>query len=1477
MAVIPFSLWWMTSNPLVQTFMARMAASWLSDKLNTEIRIDGLHLTMRLDLKIKGVSALDQRADTLFSAAYMKVDMKRMRFDSRRQKFDVNDISISRGSFALIKYENDTAFNFQFIADALGASEPAPETDTAKTATDWDLNLTALTLDQFRFRYIDHNRDPIPLGMDYQNLDIEIRNIFLDELKVLNDTFDFHISSLSCVDRSGFEVIGMSGLFHLSPLQLKAENLLLQTPRSNIDLDFNFQYQGWPSYLNFITDVMILGEIRPSELNLKDIGYFAPDLLVMDNPVRIKAEVNGSVDNLRAKNLRFAFGKGTRFQGNVRMYGLPDVRETYLHTSIDEFTLLKADVEKFAIPGARRYISVPPELQVFGEMKINGSFTGFYNDFVSTAEFHTDIGTITTDVSLKQNRDHTTVDYSGNIRARRFDIGKFLNLSDYFGKLDLDAAVSGSGLTGNTVQLGISGVVDSLGFMGRVLKEVKISGDIADKVFNGHLDVQDKLGSLLFDGIIDFRQEIPLLDFSAKVTDADLFRLNMLQRDSLSLLSFGITSNFIGLDLDELEGRILIDSLFYREGRKTWLMKNFAFISLRDTGSYKRMMLSSDALDATVSGSFTYGELPYAISRFVENKMSEWAFMDEPAHPSKRQLIDFSLRTRETEDLTNIFIPGLLIQNDATLSGSFDSGNKYAEVKSLFPFVSYLGMSSDSININLIAGKRSIDLDIGANRLLLKEKQKNDTLELGVEHFRWNSSLKRDSLLFNIGWDDQDELFRNKADIRGYFTYYDSLRSMLHITDSEMIINDSLWSVDTSNRILFGPESYEFRNFAITGGNKRLLVNGTISSLPEDTLLLVFDNWKLSTFDIIYMNYGFDLNGNVDGFVGLNGIYSNPNFFSDLTIANLELNDVLMGDAGILARWNREKESVDVNAEVIYHGNVGSGKVVDVQGSYSPFLKNENLDFAIKLENFRIESLSSFVADYITDLKGIASADFSLNGSDRAPRLTGQLRLMRTGCRVEYLNTSYNFAHAIDFKPGEISFRDMVVFDSKGNQAVANGRITHSNLKNMYFNINLKPSGFTFLNTNKYQNKLFYGSAAGSGEVNFFGPPDDFSIEANVTTEKGTSLFIPLDNTLSVADNDFVVFLQAGEDQEMELQEYNVDLQGLSIDFRIGITNTTELMIYLPGNMGNFSSQGFGDIRIMVDPRGNFNIYGDYSFLRGNFFFTLQNLINRRFEILQGGQIGFNGNPYQADVNLKAVYKLKTTLSGLGANITPEYEGQRVNVNAYLGLSGKLANPDIRFSIDFPNLRDDVKQVIYAILDTNDVALMNQQMISLLVMNNFSYASSSANVSSSSLNIISSQLSNWLSQISKDFDIGINYIPGDEINQDELEVALSTQFFDNRLIVDGNVGVMSRDKTQQQASNIVGDVNIEYKLTPDGRIRLRAFNRANNFNSLDFYSPYTQGVGVFYTREFDRFWEIFKRQKRSEKNSGFGDNENQED
>jgi hypothetical protein len=524
------------------------------------------------------------------------------------------------------------------------------------------------------------------------------------------------------------------------------------------------------------------------------------------------------------------------------------------------------------------------------------------------------------------------------------------------------------------------------------------------------------------------------------------------------------------------------------------------------------------------------------------------------------------------------------------------------------------------------------------------------------------------------------------------------------------------------------------------------------------------------------------------------------------------------------------------------------------------------MNFRLELMNLRLEAFSTFLDEYISDIKGVASGSYVIGGSVNKPTLHGELKLMRTECRVNYLNTRYSFSHSFRFNPGRILFENVIVYDSLGNKAFANGVITHSNLADFNFNLMLSANNFICLNTNRYQNQVFYGTGIVSGDVRFYGPPEDFHIDADLQTSDNSNIVIPLNNSFTVTENDFVIFRNTGEEEEEQVQEYNVDLQGLNLDFSIGINNRAELMIYLPGNMGNISSRGYGDINFTIDPRGEFRIFGDYNFLGGTFFFSLQNLINRRFQILQGGSINFSGNPYNAEVDLKALYRLKTTLSGLGASISPEFEGQRVNVNAYLGLRGILANPDIHFSIDFPNVADEVKSTIYAVLDTNDVVLMNQQMVSLLLMNNFSYASSSTNMSASSFNIISSQLSNWLSQISRDFDIGINYIAGDEMNQDELEVALSTQFFDNRLIIDGNVGVLTTGDenrtSQQQASNIVGDVNIEYKLTPDGRIRLRAFNRSNNINTLEYYAPYTQGVGIFYTKEFDRFGDLFRRQSK---------------
>lgn len=251
----------------------------------------------------------------------------------------------------------------------------------------------------------------------------------------------------------------------------------------------------------------------------------------------------------------------------------------------------------------------------------------------------------------------------------------------------------------------------------------------------------------------------------------------------------------------------------------------------------------------------------------------------------------------------------------------------------------------------------------------------------------------------------------------------------------------------------------------------------------------------------------------------------------------------------------------------------------------------------------------------------------------------------------------------------------------------------------------------------------------------------------------------------------------------------------------------------------------------------------------------------------------WTGDLNDADVDLRAAYRLRTSLYDLfvGQGVddaTADVYRRRIPVETILILEDKLFNPLISFDIQVPGGDENTRELIERVITTDQE--MNRQVFSLLVLNRFMPTTPDQyntalgyGVGSTSSELLSNQLSNWLSQISTDFDIGVNYRPGDELSSQELELALSTQLFDDRVLIDGNFGVAGNQTaaghTTQATSQIIGDVNVEVKITPDGKLRVKAFNRSNTFDIINTNSPYTQGVGLFYRREFDNLTELFRR------------------
>jgi hypothetical protein len=458
----------------------------------------------------------------------------------------------------------------------------------------------------------------------------------------------------------------------------------------------------------------------------------------------------------------------------------------------------------------------------------------------------------------------------------------------------------------------------------------------------------------------------------------------------------------------------------------------------------------------------------------------------------------------------------------------------------------------------------------------------------------------------------------------------------------------------------------------------------------------------------------------------------------------------------------------------------------------------------------------------------------------------------------------------------------MTVLDINNNKAIVTGKVYHDNFRNFQLDYDIRAYKFMCLNTTETDNNLYYGKAFVTGLVNIFGYLDNIIIDANVKTEKITSndkadkvtflskteltkLFIPLSGPAEVSENNFITFVKKDSSLK-EVSKYNVQLGGVTLNFDLEVTPDAEVQLIFDQKVGDLiKASGYGNIKLQISSKGEFKMYGDYVIENGDYLFTLQNLINKKFDIEKGSVIKWSGIPYKADLDINAVYKARASLKPFFPADTSSSSKKRYPVDLKLAMTDQLLSPQINFDIYLPTVDVGVRQQVMSFINTETE--MNRQVFSLLILNSFvpppqlaGNGSGSPGVGDAGLSntseLLSNQLSNMLSKISKDFDIGINYRPGDLVSQKELGVALSTQLFDERLSIDGNVGV---NNNNQSTNNIVGDVNVDYKITDNGKLRIKAFNKSNDNNRIYTSGPYTQGVGILYREEFDTIGELYKR------------------
>ncbi len=1426
--------------PAVQSALASRLARWASERTGADIRIGRVAATLDGAVALQEVFVGDLRGDTLFWVP--ELQLKGLRVHPRRHLLRLSSLELDGARFKLATAEGDERSNLTLLLEKLASEEDST------ASPEWTIRCDRYRIDRFHFSFHDANDAVDPFGVDFKHIAIPDAVISGHSLAVVGDSISAMLEGLSLTERSGLRIEHLGGQASVSGQGIVIEELDLRTPRSRVDGRLAMSADGWASFSEFTDEVALRFDLAPSRLNFSDIAWFAPELRGIDFPVEVSGKVRGTIAELKGRELRIAFGKESRFAGSAELMGLPRIDETFMLIDVDAMRTTIDDLQRVPVPpfASGDLLQLPAELKPLGRIDLDGRFTGFLRAFTANGRAATQLGVVRTNVSYERDTITHRAAISGRVATERFDLAPIAG-TRLVGPLTSNVRVKALGRDLRTMSVELDGEIPLLTINGRSISSITAKGHLERNLFNGSLHVDDENLRLDFKGLADLRARWPQVDFFADLQHADLHALGFTKEKGYNALNMQVSAKG-RLSPDSLQGRLEARGISYCVGEVEHDLGDVVLLSDR-VGGENLLRLDATFAEAEVVGAFLPTRLPTALQQVVYSVFP--ALVSQVVYNQEPQDFRFRVVTRDTEGVLGLFAPGMRIAPGATFSGDFNTRTFDLGFSALVPQARWGSVRIDSLR--LFADKT---LDLLAFSARSTRQHVNDSVWFGGTAI--TGKAYQDELELEIGWDTSSQGTQGDLELLGEVQGPRSI--LLELQPSSLFFGRGTWANDRIARIRIDSSTVAVDSLILRNGRQLIALDGAISKDHTRALAFALDDVDLLNLEPLLS--GPVLQGRVSGDGRLFDAYGAPYVVSYLCGDSLRVKDVPVGDIRFAASWIEGQGALDLNG-VLTRGPV---KALDFTGRMA-IRKGNELDLLLLMDRFDLALVNPYLPEGISQVGGYMTGNVALTGTLSAPELNGRVQLDEAALRIDYLNTRYTFSAPVDIHPDMIAVDRALVRDEDGRTARMGATVLHRNLAHWNYNIWGTMKDFLVLNTTSAMNDLYYGKAYGTGDIEVSGMEGRLEVTVDAATAPGTRIHFPVGGSTEVSPISFVRF---GEADSIDLEE-SVDLSGVALDLDITVTPDAYFELIFDPTVGDImSGRGNGRVELGVTSSGDLSMAGQVELVEGDYLFTLRNIVNKRFEVQPGGRIVWYGNPFDAQLDLEAVYKVRASLYDIvpPAERTEAYR-KRVPVDVLMRLRDRLMNPEIGFQVRLPSVDENVRAQVSSVLSTDQE--MNRQVFALIVLNRFleppAYAGSDApttgggNVAGTTTSeLLSNQVSNWLSGLSNDFDLGVNYRPGDNITQDEFELMMSTQLFNERLLVTTNVGVQYGQRAATTANNLIGDFQVEYLMTPDGRFRLRAFSVTNdrNLNQAD-QAPTTQGGGIVFRREFDRLGDLFRK------------------
>lgn len=1427
--------------PSIQTYIGGCVADALCDKFGTKVKVGRVDLGFINRLILDDSYMQDKNGEQMLRVSRISVKINLLALAN-------GQIEITSAQFFglhanLYKATPEAKPNFQFVIDALASKDSTKQ----KTPLDLQINSLIIRNGEISYRVLSRPSRPGKFSAD----DINARNISAHIIinRITDDSLNVKVKRIAFDERCGFKLKSLSLSAIACRTKTKIENFKLELPATLIQIpSLQASYRMKNGQIEMPT-LQFDGSIKAPYISPSDLAVFVPTLTRLNMRPALDIQFNGTGSSLTVKKISINTTDGSLqlvANGGVKNY--PANPSWY--TNIDQ---LKAGQQAISnIYAVATGKNVPNIIERLGNVQITGYAGGDKKNIASEGKLHTSPGNLT--LAFDKRGDKITA----HMETVRFNIGSLVN-DNKLGHISANLNVHGSSKDNFAAQ----GRVYDFDYNGYKYRSLNLNATYRNKRLEGKANIDDPNVQLTAIGTFVNNGAKPNLQLKANIAHFEPNTLRLTDKWQQTAFAANIACDIKGSDINNADGSIELHDFAMRGPETEYNINNVSVKTGYNNGNHF-LDVDSDFGTIDINGHFSYNTIVRSVLNMVAAKLPTIPGL---THKPQREFNDFTLNAslNSTEWMNRLLGIPLEIHRPLNISGEIDDKNEKINLWCDVPSFTFNGNRFSDAFVNVESPSDTLKADIRIKKLDDRGKYMALHLNAGASDNHLNTSLsfsnnERHPLKGII---NSSTVFAK--DEEGVSTAY------IDVLPSRATIGDTTWHVAPSS-IIYSKNKLQVNSFSVSHDNQMLAINGTATKSENDSLLVTLNDIDVSYVLNLVNFHSVDFLGMASGEARIAGAFSEkPLLSADVIVKDFKFETGRMGTLYANVGYNHEEGNIEINAVAKDEDN----RWTDINGYVSP--KHNYIDLAIDAHRTRAEFMESFCGSFMDNVNADINGNVNVVGPLNNINLVGKA-VVDGSVRLSALNTTYWMrGDSVTFVPDEIKFKGDTLYDRNGNIGIMTGSIYHKHLTNLSYALKVKAKNLLAYDTHSFGDNTFYGTAYVTGDCDIKGKSGEVVIDIDAVPEKNSILVYNAADQSSIGSTDFITWKDNNvEETDSTDTEHNnkVDIStNIRLNFLINCNPNATLKLIMDEKTGDYITlNGDGVLRASYFNKGSFDIYGNYIVDHGVYKLTIQNIIKKDFTFQKGGSISFGGDPYNAALNLKALYVLNS-VSLADLNIGRSFSNNNVRVNCLMNITGNPNSPKVDFDLDMPNMSNDIKQMVYSLLNAEEEK--NQQVLYLLAVGRFmaqnnnnnatgetpQYSQTSLAMQSFLSGTISQQLNSVLSNVinSSNWNFGANISTGTEgFNNAEYEGMLSGSLLNNRLLFNGQFGY--RDNANATTS-FIGDFDIKYLLFPNGNLAINVYNKTNDRyftrNSLN-----TQGLGVIMKKDFTRISDLFFWRKK---------------